>query len=177
MDQLPALQEADSIISLNTTMSHPSQPGPSTPSGDTSMHNLPKWTVPLSRLSLLPKLLAPDYHHPESPRICLIVCVTGTTRPMARRTKLERARGQDGTLWLAKWDVVAPAASGTSAVGLEQGEVGCTVVLWDKCAKEHGETIRRGDVVLLERKLGFLSPIAAHFTPATAYPLVPSPCS
>lgn len=61
----------------------------------------------------------------------------------------------DGSLWVAKWDVVAPAA-GIGAGGkraLGTGEVGCEVILWDKCAQDFGDIVRRGDVVLLEGRL------------------------
>ena len=57
----------------------------------------------------------------------------------------------DGTLWLAKWEVVATATGS----GSEGKEVGCEVRLWDKSALKHGESVRRGDVVLIERKCFF----------------------
>jgi hypothetical protein len=142
MAALPLLQADDSIVSLNTTISVPSQLPPS--GGDTSMYNLPRWTVPLSKLSPLDILLSTEQNRNEGSlgKVNVIVCVTATTAPVVRRRKEERARGQDGTLWIAKWDVIAPARGG--------GEVGCEVVLWDKCAKDHGEAVRRGDVILLE---------------------------
>ena len=82
------------------------------------------------------------------------VCVSGTSRLVNRKTRLERERGKDGTLSLSKWDVVSPLPNDASLTkdiqGRVKGEVGCTVVLWDKCAVEFGERVRRGDVVLLE---------------------------
>lgn len=148
MAALPELQADDSILSLNTTMSNPSQVPPSGQdgNGDTSMYNLPRWTIPLSKLSTLGKLL--DGHRGNASgsldaKVHVIVCITSTTAPVLRRRKEERAKGQEGTLWIAKWDVIAPSEAGHT-------EVGCEVVLWDKCARDYGETVRRGDVVLLE---------------------------
>lgn len=168
---LPLPLADDTILSLNTTISlSPSQPSQQRAKdpdiyGDTSITNFPRWVVPLSKLISLDILLS----HPRTlarPRaesdsgegkISVIVCVTATSPPVLRRKKEERARGAEGSLWVAKWDIVAPsglgAAGGTSmskdrAEG--SGEVGCEVVLWDKCARDYGEVVRRGDVVLLE---------------------------
>lgn len=144
MSVLPALQD-DSIISLNTTMSNPSQ---LPPTGETSITNLPRWTVPLSKLVSLDVLLS-HQRQSDRGRVHLIVCVTGTTAPVQRRTKEQRARGMDGTLWLAKWEVVTPGTAGK--------EVGCEVRLWDKCALDYGDTVRRGDVLLIEREYAWWS--------------------
>lgn len=119
------------------------------------MYNLPRFTIPLSKLTPLDALLnstKPTRVDSQSmdPKVHVIVCVTSTTAPVLRKRKEERARGQEGTLWIAKWDVVVPSSSSASSSSARAGEVGCEVVLWDKCAKDYGECVRRGDVVLLE---------------------------
>ena len=147
--------QEDSILSLNTTVSNPSQLLPPSAEADhTSITDFPRWTVPLSRLVSLDVLLSHQRQRKSSSivqvgdgRVHVIVCVTGTMAPAQRRTKEQRARGMDGTLWLAKWEVVAVAAGSGSGK-----EVGCEVRLWDKCALEYGEVVRRGDVVLIERE-------------------------
>jgi len=140
--------------------------------GETSITNIPRWVIPLSKLISLDVLLShPRSFSAQGPnggvgegKISVIICVTATSPPVVRRKKEERARGQDGSLWVAKWDVVAPAAaagigkSGVRAGGNrnEHEEVGCEVILWDKCAQDFGEVVRRGDVVLLEGQLDSL---------------------
>lgn len=154
MAALPALQADDSIVSLNTTISNPSQLPPSGQEGDTSMYNLPRFTIPLSKLSPLDTLLSNNKSRRDSQsldaKVHVIVCITSTTAPVVRKRKEERVRGMDGTLWIAKWDVVAPSSSTGGR------EAGCEVVLWDKCARDYGEYVRRGDVVLLESESIFL---------------------
>ena len=70
---------------------------------------------------------------------------------MQRQRKEEKSRGQEGSLWISSWKVVAPPVSATSGKkGQEAEEASCGVKLWNEVAREWDGKIRRGDVVLLE---------------------------
>lgn len=144
----PDLETQDeSFLSLDTTIS--SLP----PSGEvSSVLNLPKWSIPLTKLSSLPTLLQ---SHKEPSTISVIVCVLSVDTPILRQRKEEKRRGQDGSLWIGGWVVTAPNIWVGYAPQGDGG--GCGVKLWGEAAREWGdEVVRKGDVVLLERK-SFLS--------------------
>lgn len=74
------------------------------------------------------------------------MCVLSVDQVVQRQRKEEKARGEEGSLWIGKWTVTCPPGEGGAQ------EVGsCAVKLWDKAAREWGdEKVRRGDIVLLE---------------------------
>jgi hypothetical protein len=153
----PDLETQDeSYLSLDTTSS--SLP----PSGEvSSVLNLPKWSIPLTKLSSLPTLLQ---SHEEPQTISVIVCILSVDTPILRQRKEEKRRGQDGSLWIGGWVVTAPNIWVGYAPQGDGG--GCGVKLWGEAAREWGdEVVRKGDVVLLERKsdLFKLSPFP-HYT-------------
>ena len=147
-----------SYMSLNTTTSDPSQFPPSGDGAHTSISNLPRWHIPLAKLSFLQSLITTRPKRgrartkmPDDPSsfINVIVCVTSVEAPVIRQRKEERAAGREGTLWISKWCVVVPPEAGVDAN--ESDEVGCDVKLWEECAREWGSgKVRRGDVVLLQ---------------------------
>jgi hypothetical protein len=143
----------ESFMSLNTTVSNPSQFPPT--ADQSSVLNLPRWSIPLTKLTPLSTLLSSSTSsksRTESSQATLsistIVCVLSVDQPVLRKRKEEKARGRDGTLWIGNWNVTAPPDGDTG------GEVGgCAVKLWDNAAKEWGdERVRKGDVVLLESR-------------------------
>lgn len=80
-----------------------------------------------------------------------MVCVMAVDTPVLRQRKEEKARGQEGTLWIGGWRITAPPVEGSKG----SGEVSCTVKLWEGLAREWGDgKVRRGDVVLLEGESG-----------------------
>jgi hypothetical protein len=135
-------QGDESFLSLNTTIS--SLP----PSGDVaSVLNLPKWTIPLTKLSSLPTLLSTSPR--EDTKVSLIVCVLSVDTPVLRQRKEEKRRGMDGTLWIGGWVVTAPNV--WIGYAPEGDGSGCGVKLWGEVARDWGdEVVRKGDVVLLE---------------------------
>jgi hypothetical protein len=140
----PDLETQDeSFLSLDTTIS--SLP----PSGEvSSVLNLPKWSIPLTKLSSLPTLIQ---SHREPSSISVIVCILSVDTPILRQRKEEKRRGQDGSLWIGGWVVTAPNIWVGYAPQGDGG--GCGVKLWGDAAREWGdEVVRKGDVVLLERK-------------------------
>ena len=162
----PGIDHTESFVSLNTTTSNPSQYPPTAPhnAGDTSVSNLPKWYIPLSKLVTLQSLISPSVS-PRSRRsrveasgtgsrlVSVMVCVTSVEQPVLRRRKEERAKGKEGTLWVGRWEVIAPPLSGGfgGGVGTGTGEVGCEVKLWGSCARDWGDDrVCRGDIVLFE---------------------------
>ncbi|WWC63449.1 uncharacterized protein I303_106052 [Kwoniella dejecticola CBS 10117] len=131
-----------------TTSSFPSQL--LTNPGNTSVSNLPRWSIPLHKLTSLATLLAPTRNtgrnvtSSRSNKLhTLIVCVLSAEPVVQRQRKEEKAKGKEGSLFIGKWTVTAQPLSG-------EEEVTTTVRLWDECAKEWGERVKRGDVVLLE---------------------------
>jgi hypothetical protein len=145
---LPGLDMTESFFSLNTTatISQQSQPP------------LPNWSIPLSKLVTLQALLSGRTlfrrhdQQGQAAKVSVMVCVMAVDTPVRRQRKEEKARGQEGTLWIGGWRVTAPPADGAEiAGGGAVEEVGCVVKLWDSMAREWGEgSVRRGDVVLLE---------------------------
>jgi hypothetical protein len=133
----------ESFLSLDTTIS--SLP----PSGEvSSVLNLPKWSIPLTKLSSLPTLLQ---SHKEPHTISVIVCILSVDTPILRQRKEEKRRGQDGSLWIGGWVVTAPNIWVGYAPQGDGG--GCGVKLWGDAAREWGdEVVRKGDVVLLESR-------------------------
>ena len=150
------VENTESFISLNTTMSNPSQPFPPT-ADQSSLLNFPNWSIPLTKLTTLASLLARPF--PRSRRgndgdgdqlISIIVCVLSVDQPVQRQRKEEKARGEEGSLWIGNWAVTAPAP----VLGEEAGS--CQVRLWDSMARDWGdERVRKGDIVLLEREASF----------------------
>jgi hypothetical protein len=136
----------ESYMSLNTTVSNPSQYPPT--ADQSSLLNLPRWSIPLSKLTPLSTLLARPRSNANrnGEMVNTIVCVLSVDQPVLRKRKEEKARGRDATLWIGNWSVTAPPPAGS------EREVGsCAVKLWDKVAQEWGdERVRKGDVVLLE---------------------------
>ena len=133
----PGLNTTDSFLSLNTTTSdvsvNPTQ----------SLGNLPQWHIPLSKLETLQSILAAKGWKHYRQIVSCIICVVGVESVKLVRRKEEREKGREGTLWMGKWDVIAP-----------EGEVSCEVTLWEQCAADWGtDRIRKGDVVLLESAL------------------------
>lgn len=144
-------------------MSNPSQPFPPT-ADQSSLLNFPRWSIPLTKLTTLHSLLTRPVSRSKgkgkgkaNPRrgddsdedelVSLIVCVLSVDQPVQRQRKEQKARGEEGTLWIGNWTITAP--------GPVQGEEagGCRVKLWDNQAREYGdEKVRKGDIVLLERK-------------------------
>lgn len=91
-----------------------------------------------------------------------MACVMAVDTPVRRQRKEEKARGQEGTLWIGGWKVTAPpeAAGDRGNTGHEDGggvgEAGCSVKLWEGLARQWGDAaVRRGDVVLLESESSF----------------------
>lgn len=181
MATLPMLGEnSESMISFNTTLSSMTDPSqsqlypPSNETGNqtTSMHNLPKWSIPLSKMTSLPLLLAQPApkatYKGWKTVVSLMVCVLTVDEPVLRQRKEEKARGREGTLWIGNWVVVAPPENGGAGAGachavgrtrVEGGtgagdnvaEVTCAVKLWEACARDWGDgKVKRGDVILLE---------------------------
>ena len=153
--------QEDSILSLNTTASDMSDYPPTNP-GDTSVSNLPRWSIQLSKLTELADLI----HRPTglghdveygSESLCVIVCVSAVSGPDLVRSKDDKARGREGTLWRASWEVVAPNKQGTREIGFQ-------VMLWGQCA-ERADTVRRGDIVLIQS--GFFTTSYAACSPQT----------
>ncbi|ORX38397.1 hypothetical protein BD324DRAFT_354081 [Kockovaella imperatae] len=162
---------SDSFISLNTTTSNPSQfPPTADDRANTSVSNLPRWHIPLSKLSTLQSLL-----RTRPPRrrgrpseglqdqlVNVLLCVTSVEAPVLRQRKEEKAAGKQGTLWIAKWSVIAqPENERDVGHSTSLGdEVACDIKLWDDCARELGEgKVRRGDVILIQ---------GVQFKPSTA---------
>ena len=155
------LEATESFISLNTTISNPSQPFPPT-ADQSSLLNFPRWSIPVTKLVPLHSLLSrpaqrvpkgKGRHHPAADNgpndelISLIVCVLSVDQPVQRQRKDQKARGGEGTLWIGNWTITAPAPEPGQEVG------SCQVKLWDNAAREWGdERVRKGDVVLLERE-------------------------
>lgn len=150
-------------------MSNPSQLFPPT-ADQSSLLNFPRWSIPLTKLTTLHSLLS----HPTSRSkgkgkarrgdndnegdrdelVSLIVCILSVDQAVQRQRKEQKARGEQGTLWIGNWTITAPGP----VAGEEAG--GCQVKLWDNQAREYGdERVRKGDVVLLERKP---SPTLSH---------------
>ena len=169
----------DSLLSLDTTS--PSFLSASIPlsqlpllgpggrdDADRSVSNLPRWHIPMSKLTDLATLLSSrtkrqrrgrysrekaliDDDPPNgTDRYTMIVGVSSTETAVQRQRKEEKAKSKEGTLWIAKWGVVVPSTAELSARG-EVDEVGCEVKLWESCAKDWGQgKVRRGDVIMLE---------------------------
>ena len=160
----------ESYLSLNTTISTPNQSQLPPSADQSSLLNLPRWSIPLSKLSSLPTLLA-RRSAPET--VALIVCILSVDTPVLRKRKVEKQRGEEGTLWIGGWVVTAPIiARGYEPSG---GGEGCGVKLWDGWARDWGdERVRKGDVVLLESESIFtfsMLPILHHRpgTQSTSY--------
>ncbi|WVF67519.1 hypothetical protein IAT40_002275 [Kwoniella sp. CBS 6097] len=156
-------QSQSSFDSLDTTTnSMPSQLA--TNPGNTSVSNFPRWSIPLHKLVSLQSILSttPAYRSGlghggpgggggGGKLYTLIACVISTDPVVQRQRKEEKARGGEGTLWIGKWMITAPPTSAAQNVGhAGQSEVTTSVRLWDNLAREWGEKVRRGDVVLLE---------------------------
>lgn len=156
------LDGSESFLSLNTTVSNPSQLPP-TADQTSLMLNFPRWSIPLAKLTPLSTLLSSAgatsrrAGGPASTStVSLIVCVLGVDQPVLRQRKEQKARGQEGTLWIGKWTVTAPG-DGRQGTEIETGS--CQVKLWDQMAREWGdERVRKGDVVLLEGTYHAFSP-------------------
>lgn len=151
-----AIDLPDSLVSLNTTTTL-------TPPSQSSAPGLPTWTIPLSRLSTLQSILSPrGGTSARSAKVSVIVCVVSTEPAVQRQRKEEKTRGQEGSLWISSWKVVAPpmAASGSASAKDVGGEASCHVKLWNEAAREWEGRVRRGDVVLLESEW---FDIARHF--------------
>jgi len=146
-------QDDESYLSLNTTIS--SLP----PSGEvSSVLNLPKWSIPLTKLSSLPTLLTAkgQGHGLEEKKISVIVCILSVDTPVLRQRKEEKRRGQEGTLWIGGWVVTAPNTWPGYAAQGDGG--GCGVKLWGEAARDWGEgVVRKGDVVLLESEFSLVN--------------------
>ncbi|WVQ95109.1 hypothetical protein IAU59_002203 [Kwoniella sp. CBS 9459] len=156
----PNSPSQSSFDSLDTTTnSAPSQLA--TNPGNTSVSHFPRWSIPLHKLVSLQSVLsasAPTFAPAAAAasrsghagaRLCtLIACVISTEPLVQRQRKEEKARGAAGSLWIGKWMIIAPPPAQQGARG--QGEVTTAVRLWDELAREWGEKVRRGDVVLLE---------------------------
>ncbi|OCF57606.1 hypothetical protein L486_05065 [Kwoniella mangroviensis CBS 10435] len=143
----------ESVDSLSTTTtSFPSQSQLLTNPGNTSVSNLPRWSIPLHRLSTLHSLLS---FTSRGKVICsVIVCVLACEPIVQRQRKStvqsgfsRRVVAQEdrvgSILHIGKWTVTAQPSAG-------EVELTSIVRLWDDCALEYGEKVRRGDVVLLE---------------------------
>lgn len=135
-----AIDLPDSLMSLDTTttLTPPSQ----------LKAALPTWTIPLSRLTTLQAIL--HGRRNGSTRHSLIVCVVSTEPVVQRQRKEEKSRGQEGSLWIGSWKVVAPPSGSGGGTARGGVEVGCGVKLWNEAAREWEGRVRRGDVVLLE---------------------------
>jgi hypothetical protein len=148
---MPQLDESDSFLSYNTTAttSDPSQiPLPTFEPPTSSLYNLPKWQIPITKLTSLDTLISTPARRnrdtSDKKWVNVIVCVVGVDRPKLLQRKEEKAKGREGTLWVGKWDVVGPGENGVR-------EVGCEIKLWDSFARDWGdEIVKKGDVVLLE---------------------------
>lgn len=141
--------DSASLLSLNTTNSNPSQFPRAT--GETSTANVPQWILPIPRLTSLHHLLGPARSRLGSgdrKSISCMVCVLSVEAPKALQRKAIRGRAQQEELHLAKWEVVGPPIQ---EGGKESSMV--DVKLWDGCALEYGDDVRRGDVVLLDSTL------------------------
>jgi hypothetical protein len=148
LGSLPQQDDSESFLSFNTTAtnSNPSQfPPPTFDPPTSSLYNLPPWRISLSRLTPLAALLKDKGKGKgKAGKVDLIVCVVGVERVRVVQRAEEKRKGQEGSLWVGKWDVISQGEGG-------DGEVGCGVQLWDRCARDWGEErVRRGDVVLLE---------------------------
>jgi hypothetical protein len=145
MGSLPGLDASDSLLSFNTTAtdSNPSQvPAPTFDVPTSSVHNLPQWHVPMTKLSSLHHLL--NSSTGKGNRVNLIVCVVSVDRVKVVQRKEEKVRGREGTVCIGRFEVVVPGDD-------RDKEIGCDVKLWEGCARDWGEeVVRRGDVVLLE---------------------------
>lgn len=171
---LPGPSLIDSPLSLNTTVSLPTQLDPGDLPHAHAHARLPGWTLPLSKLVTLPALLSRGSRKGMTgwrETVSVVVCVMAVETSVLRRRKEERARGAEGTLWVGGWRVTAmpdggeyggpnlapqvARVAGTEGTVNGTGEVGCEVKLWGECARDWGdERVRRGDVVLLESELG-----------------------
>ncbi|WVR09474.1 hypothetical protein IAU60_006541 [Kwoniella sp. DSM 27419] len=127
-----------------TTASFPSQLA--TNPGNTSMFNFPRWSIALHKLTALQALMSSSVrmNRHYAYMYSIIACVVSTEGLVQRQRKEEKARGGEGSLWIGKWMITAPP----TATG--DPEVTCGVRLWDDVAREWGERVRRGDVILLE---------------------------
>lgn len=168
MPTLPMLGDdtTGSLISFNTTLSSSmsddtTRNDTQNNSGDqtTSVHHLPKWTIPLSKLTTLPVLLSQPTKSVSykgwKTVVSLLVCLIVVEEPVLRQRKEEKLRGREGSLWVGNWVVIAPPDGTIGAMDSgRQGhgsEVTCAVKLWEGCAKDMaGGKVRRGDVLLLE---------------------------
>ena len=142
---LPFAENTESLLSLNTTTSNPSQ-FPPTAAGNDSVSHLPRWHIPLSKLVTLQSLvrLRSQPRSREKEMVNVIVCVMAVAQPVLRQRKEEKARGATGTLWIGRWEVTAPPLG-------DEDPVKCDVKLWEGCARDWGDDkVRKGDVVLLE---------------------------
>lgn len=113
------------------------------------MANLPRWILPLSRLLPLQSLLGAAAPRPSSENhsITCLVCVLSVEPLKALPRRTAARRGQAEELWFAKWEAVGPPLQG----GSKETSV-VDIKLWDEAAREYGDQVRRGDVVLLERE-------------------------
>ncbi|ORY35745.1 hypothetical protein BCR39DRAFT_31153 [Naematelia encephala] len=119
----------ESILSLNTTTtSFPSQYPPT--AADLSVHNLPQWHIPLTRLKTLQALSSERDKAVVSALVCVVAVETATV--------VRKSRAQEGDLWMGLWRTVDP------------DEAGMDVRFWGELAREWCERTRRGDLVLLE---------------------------
>ncbi|KAK8854650.1 hypothetical protein IAR55_003389 [Kwoniella newhampshirensis] len=156
---------SESSLNTTTTTSHPSQFPPTQNENDISVSHLPTWHIPLTRLTNLHCLVStptpartPRRYGPgrEKGLHTLIVCVVMVDQPILRKRKEEKQHGQEGTLWIGRWTVVAPPPAILIPGGITTnlggvGDVSCGVKLWDECARDWGDDkVRRGDVVLVE---------------------------
>ncbi|WVQ68421.1 uncharacterized protein L199_006629 [Kwoniella botswanensis] len=151
-DQTKDFQD-ESVDSLSTTTtSFPSQSQLLTNPGNTSVSNLPRWSIPLHRLSTLHSLLSSTS---RGKLMCsVIVCVLACEPIVQRQRKntfqsgftrkvIAQEEGGGSVLHIGKWTVTAQPSAG-------EVELTSIVRLWDDCALEYAEKMRRGDVVLLE---------------------------
>ncbi|WWC90521.1 uncharacterized protein L201_005457 [Kwoniella dendrophila CBS 6074] len=157
--------QGESFDSLSTTTSSFPSQLLSNP-GNTSVYNLPRWSIPLHKLTSLSTLFSSSNINPGAKSIptstsiartrskqllipnnniyhSIIICILSTESVIQRQRKEEKSNGREGTLFIGKWTVTAQPLP-------QQEELTCTVRLWDDCAQIWGEKVRRGDVVLLE---------------------------
>ncbi|WVW85445.1 hypothetical protein I302_107483 [Kwoniella bestiolae CBS 10118] len=141
--------QEESLDSLSTTTtSFPSQSQLLTNPGNTSVSNLPRWSIPLHKLSTLSTLLTSTS---RGKQLCSVIVCVLATEPLVQRqrkapvgtTRRMIDREEAGILSIGKWTITAQPGPG-------EGALTSIVRLWDDCAVQFGERIRRGDVVLLE---------------------------
>lgn len=137
-------QSLSGQTSLNTTVTLSGRP-------TDSLTNLPRWTLPLSKLTPLTSLVEQPKNQrrprtrqsqqdDDRRRVSVVCCVMSVESPI----QFQKRNQGYSTGWRASWQVSVPSNSDKNA------PASCEVMLWDDCARDWGGSVRKGDVVFLQ---------------------------